>query len=237
MDTSTSHRVMYSVYLNEMSDILRGQQTQYGPYLLNSFSHVLGYFLIATMTLSQLPQIVKLLHKRSASGISVVSMLLMLQASSITVAYAIHKGFKVSAWGENIVLMLLNVVLMCLLLIYSNKLKTSISFLLVYICIMLVLLWPPFPHQLLWPLYLLSLPAIFVSRVIQMYKIHKSKNPGQLSAMSAFLCIFQGFGRLTTSIVTTGDDVMIYTFALVSLFNVLLFLQVMYYRRKMQKVS
>lgn len=77
----------------------------------------------------------------------------------------------------------------------------------------------------------------FHFQLIQMYKNHKTKNPGQLSATTAFLCIFQGFGRLTTSIVMTGDDVMIYTFALVTLLNTLLFLQVIYYRRMLKKVS
>lgn len=77
----------------------------------------------------------------------------------------------------------------------------------------------------------------FYLQLIQMYKNHKTKNPGQLSATTAFLCIFQGFGRLTTSIVMTGDDVMIYTFALVTLLNTLLFLQVIYYRRMLKKVS
>ena len=70
-----------------------------------------------------------------------------------------------------------------------------------------------------------------------MFKNHKTKNPGQLSAMSSFLCIFQGFGRLTTSIIMTGDYVMIYTFAAVSLFNVLLFIQVLYYRWRLKKMS
>lgn len=70
-----------------------------------------------------------------------------------------------------------------------------------------------------------------------MYKNHQTKDPGQLSATSAFLCIFQGLGRLTTSYVTTGDNVMITTFSVVSLFNILLFVQVIYYRWKLKKYA
>lgn len=220
--------------LNEM---LQWKQLANGPCMLTAFSKVLGIVLIGTMTIGQIPQIVKILRKRSASGVSLFSILLMLQASSSTVAYAIHKRFPVSTWGENIVLMHENVVLICLLLRYSKRARASLSFLLVFIIYMLVLLWPTIPGTLLWCLYVLSMPAILASRAIQMFKNHKTKNPGQLSATSSFLCIFQGFGRLTTSVVMTGDYVMIYTFLTVSLFNILLFIQVLYYRWRLKKMS
>lgn len=237
MDTSTASQLLTYPCASEVSDIIQRKQITYGPCMLSVFSKTLGYVLIGTMTVSLIPQIVKILRKRSASGVSFISILLTLEASSATVAYAIQKRFPVSAWGENIVLMHMNVVLICLLLRYNDKLKTSITFLTIYIMFMLLLLWPTVPSQLVWCLYLFSMPAIAVSRLIQMYKNHKTKNPGQLSATTTFLCIFQGFGRLTTSIVMTGDDVMIYTFAVVTLLNTLLFLQVLYYRHKLKKES
>lgn len=232
--TTQNDMFISKVCLNEM---LQWKQLANGPCMLAAFSKVLGIVLIGTMTIGQIPQIVKILRKRSASGVSLLSILLMLQASSSTVAYAIHKRFPVSTWGENIILMHENVVLICLLLRYSKRARASLSFLLVFIIYMLVLLWPTIPGKLLWCLYVLSMPAILASRAIQMFKNHKTKDPGQLSATSSFLCIFQGFGRLTTSIIMTGDYVMIYTFAAVSLFNVLLFIQVLYYRWRLKKMA
>ena len=70
-----------------------------------------------------------------------------------------------SAWGENIVLMHMNVVLVCLLLRYSDKSKTSITFMTGYIMFMLLLLWPTVSPQLVWILYFCSVPAIGFSRV------------------------------------------------------------------------
>lgn len=232
--TTQNDMFISRVCLNEM---LHWKQLANGPCMLAAFSKILGIVLIGTMTIGQIPQIVKILRKRSASGVSLFSILLMLQASSSTVAYAIYKRFPVSTWGENIVLMHENVVLICLLLRYSKRARASLSFLLLFIIYMLVLLWPTIPGALLWGLYVLSMPAILASRAIQMFKNHRTKNPGQLSATSSFLCIFQGFGRLTTSIIITGDYVMIYTFAAVSLFNVLLFLQVLYYRWRLKKMA
>lgn len=235
LDVTTQNDLFISkVCQNEM---LQWKQLANGPCMLAAFSKILGFVLIGAVTISQVPQIVKILRKRSVSGISLVSFLLMLQASSSTVAYAIHKRYPVSSWGENIVLMHENVILICLLLRYSKKALASLSFLLVFIIYMLILLWPTIPGTVLWFLYVFSLPAILASRAIQMFKNHRTKNPGQLSAMSSFLCIFQGFGRLTTSIIMTGDNIMIYTFSAVSLFNVLLFIQVLYYRWRLKKMS
>ncbi|KAL4220555.1 Mannose-P-dolichol utilization defect 1 protein [Mactra antiquata] len=237
MEGTTLTKVLQHPCFDEMTNMINAGQIPYSPCMISAFSKILGYVLIATMTVSQVPQIVKILRKRSASGVSFLSIMLMLEASSATVAYAILKGFPVSAWGENLVLMHMNVVLVCLLLRYSNKMKTSITFLTVYIVLMLFLLWPTVPSQLVWYLYILSMPAIVFSRLIQMYKNHKTKDPGQLSATTAFLFIFQGVGRLTTSYFMTRDVVMICTFVAVTLFNMLLFGQVMYYRRKMKKMS
>jgi len=71
---------------------------------------------------------------------------------------------------------------------------------------------------------------ILILQMIQIYTNYKNQGTGQLSAISTFLCIFQSFGRLTTSIVITRDWLMILTFLQVSVLNVVLTIQVLYYR-------
>ncbi|XP_052217544.1 mannose-P-dolichol utilization defect 1 protein-like isoform X1 [Dreissena polymorpha] len=231
-DDETLRNGVQHTCFHEIGEIVKRRHVQ-GSCLLT----VLGYILIGTMTISQVPQIFKILRKRSTLGVSFCSHLLLLQASSSTVAYAIYNRFPFSAWGEHIVLMFMFVVLVCLLLQYNKRPVASLVFMTVYILCMVLLLWPTVPQRLVQTLYLLSMPAMVLSRVLQMYKIHRTKCTGQLSATSSFLCIFQGLGRITTSILTTGDRLMIIAFAIGSLFNVLLFLQVMFYRRKTKKVA
>jgi hypothetical protein len=47
---------------------------------------------------------------------------------------------------------------------------------------------------------------------IQIYTNHKNHGTGQLSGTSSFLCVFQSFGRISTSILLTRDWILILTF-------------------------
>ncbi|WAR27562.1 hypothetical protein MAR_013266 [Mya arenaria] len=105
---------------------------------------------------------------------------------------------------------------------YNDRSLAAVAFMIAYVAFMSLLLLPSVPPRLVWILHFLSLPAVALSR---------------LSATSAFLCIFQGVGRLATSALSTGDVIMTLTFTVASLLNVLLFVQVMVYRRRLKKAS
>ena len=55
---------------------------------------------------------------------------------------------------------------------------------------------------------------------------------GQLSAATIFLMNFRSFGRLFTSVAETGDLIKIMTTASVSVLNVIMVLQMFYYKVK-----
>ncbi|XP_021374650.1 mannose-P-dolichol utilization defect 1 protein homolog [Mizuhopecten yessoensis] len=202
-----------------------------GSCWLILFTKALGYFLIGSATISQVPQIFKILRRRNASGVSFLSMLLMLEASSSNVAYSLSKEYPINSWGENVVFMLQNVILVCLVLRYNKRPLASLSFMIFYLVIMILLILPVIPSDLILFINIISLPATSASRVIQIYTNHKNKSSGQLSAASTFLCVFHSCGRLTTSIVLTQDWIMILTFIQVIILNIILTGQVLYYRR------
>uniref|UniRef100_K1PSQ6 Mannose-P-dolichol utilization defect 1 protein n=1 Tax=Magallana gigas TaxID=29159 RepID=K1PSQ6_MAGGI len=154
----------------------------YGQCLLTFIVKIYGYVLIGSMILGQLPQIFKVLKRRNGSGINVLSTLLMLEASSSTVAYSVWKQFPINTWGENLVFMVENVIL-----------------------------------------------------VMQIYTNYRNHGTGQLSAASAFLSMFQSFGRFTSSLLLTMDKIMILTFVQASILNIVLTAQIVYYRRKEKK--
>ncbi|KAK3602137.1 hypothetical protein CHS0354_036878 [Potamilus streckersoni] len=217
--------------------VFLNRNTVNGPCMLAVFTKFLGYFLIVSITIGQIPQIIKILRKRSASGVSFASMLLLLEASTATVAYALLQGYPVSAWGEHLVVMHMNLILVCLLLRYSNRFLFSFGFLLLYICFTLIVIMPLVSSNAIWYLYVSTMPAVFISRAIQIVKVYRSKDPGQLSATSSFLCMFQCFGRLTTSIIVTGDCVMIANAVVLGVFGILLTLQILYYRWRNKKIT
>lgn len=219
------------------TEFLLSNRKLHGPCMLAIFSKILGYVIIGTQTISQIPQIVKILRTRNASGVSLFSMLLMLQASSSIVAFAVLKQYPVNTWGENLIVMVENLVLVCLLLCYNDRPIAAVVFMFLYVIVMLVLILPILPTNFLYFLYILSMPAISISKMIQIFVNHKNHGTGQLSATSSFLYIFQSFGRLTTSIVLLKDFIMILTFIFISAANTILMTQVLYYRKKTKKVS
>lgn len=200
--------------------------------MLNLVTTFFGYFLIGTVTISQIPQILKILRRRNASGVSFVSIILMLQASSSKVAYCVQQNFPFSAWGENLVLMVEMVVLVLLLLSYNKRPISAVCFMVFYTLIMLALIIPLVPTKFITYLNICSIPVLSISRIIQIYTNHKNHDTGQLSGTSSFLCVFQSFGRISTSILLTRDWILILTFVQLLISNLILTLQVIYYRRK-----
>ncbi len=69
---------------------------------------------------------------------------------------------------------------------------------------------------------------------MQILTNYQNQGTGQLSAMSVLLVSFRSFGRLFTNVAETGDVIRIMTYSSASLCNVVLFLQVYYYRKPHQ---
>jgi mannose-P-dolichol utilization defect protein 1 len=76
----------------------------------------------------KVPQIIKLTHSRSASGISFLSYLLETSSYLISLAYNVRNGFPFSTFGETALIMGQNVVITILVLNYSGKQSTAALF-------------------------------------------------------------------------------------------------------------
>jgi mannose-P-dolichol utilization defect protein 1 len=93
-----------------------------------AISKGLGLGIIAASSIVKVPQIIKLVHSRSASGISFLSYLLETSAYLISLAYNFRQGFPFSTYGETSLIMVQNVVIAVLVLHYSGKQSTAALF-------------------------------------------------------------------------------------------------------------
>ncbi|XP_061171143.1 mannose-P-dolichol utilization defect 1 protein-like [Saccostrea echinata] len=238
-DSTTTAKAIGGVGIPDVcyTELFQRRYLFYGQCLLTFVVKIYGYVLIGSMILGQIPQIFKVLKRRNGSGINVMSTLLMLEASSSIVAYSVWKQFPINTWGENLVFMVENVILVCLLLQYNRRPLSALLFMLLYTVVMLALLLPLLPTTFLISLNILSMPVLSVSRVMQIYTNYKNHGTGQLSAATAFLSTFQSFGRFTSSLLLTMDKIMIFTFVQASLLNIIITGQIVYYRRKEKKVK
>lgn len=93
-----------------------------------AISKGLGIGIIAASSIVKVPQILKLINSKSASGISFLSYLLETSAYLISLAYNVRQGFPFSTYGETGLIMAQNVVIAVLVLHYSGKASTAALF-------------------------------------------------------------------------------------------------------------
>ncbi|KAI8946369.1 hypothetical protein F4801DRAFT_564865 [Xylaria longipes] len=93
-----------------------------------AISKGLGIGIIGASAIVKVPQIIKLLQSRSASGISFLSYLLETSSYLITLAYNFRNGFPFSTFGETALILCQNVVITVLVLNYSGRASMAALF-------------------------------------------------------------------------------------------------------------
>jgi len=93
-----------------------------------AISKGLGIGIIAASSVVKVPQIVKLVKSRSASGVSFLSYLLETSSYMISLAYNVRNGFPFSTFGETALIVTQNVIITVLVLNYSGRASMAALF-------------------------------------------------------------------------------------------------------------
>lgn len=93
-----------------------------------ALSKGLGIGIILASSIVKVPQILKLLSSRSASGLSFLAYLLETTAYLVGLAYNVRSGFPFSTFGETALILVQNVVIAVLVLRYSGKAAAAAVF-------------------------------------------------------------------------------------------------------------
>jgi mannose-P-dolichol utilization defect 1 len=93
-----------------------------------AISKALGIGIIGASSVVKVPQILKLVSSKSASGISFLSYLLETSAYLISLAYNVRQGFPFSTYGETALIIVQNVVIAVLVLQYTGKTAAAALF-------------------------------------------------------------------------------------------------------------
>lgn len=86
-----------------------------------ALSKGLGIGIIGTSAIVKVPQILKLINSKSASGISLLSILLETSAYLISLVYNVRQGFPFSTYGETAFILVQNIVIAMLVLLYTKN--------------------------------------------------------------------------------------------------------------------
>jgi mannose-P-dolichol utilization defect protein 1 len=165
-------------------------------------SKALGLGIVGASSIVKVPQILKLLNSKSASGVSVLSYLLETAAYVVTLAYNFRNEFPFSTYGETALIAAQNVVITTLVFNYSGRSSLAAVFVAILAAAAAALL----SEQLLDLKQLTLLQAGagalgVASKIPQILTIWQQGSTGQLSAftVSPSPCPFACLPSLTIS--------------------------------------
>ena len=196
-----------------------------------AISKFLGLAIICASAIVKIPQILKLVSSRSASGLSFVSYAMETAAFLITLAYNIRKGFPFSTYGETALILLQDIAISVLILQYSNRGAQAGAFVAavaaaVYALIVSdTLVSEPLMQQLQVGAGVLSV----ASKLPQIWTIYTSGGTGQLSAFAVFNYLAGSLSRIFTTLQEVDDKLILYGFIAGFVLNAVLAGQVVYY--------
>ncbi|XP_026225723.1 mannose-P-dolichol utilization defect 1 protein-like [Anabas testudineus] len=196
-------------------------------FVLNKFA---GFWILLDILLAQLPQLLKILWRGSAEGLSLASVLLQLYAFSCPVVYAMANNFPLFAWAERFLTLAQTASIVFLVLHYRGETLTGMLFLSAYSCV-IFLLGSCAAAAVISSMQTSSLAALIASKALQAGTNYCNGHTGQLSTLSLLLTWAGSLGVCFTSLQETGGSFATLSHTLSACLSCVLLGQALWYKR------
>ena len=205
-----------------------------------TFSKCIGYMIIGGSTFFKLPQVISILKAGSTEGISSWSYYFETLVFVNTLAASRHLDLPISVYGETIIIIVWNIMIMLMIYHYDKSISV-VEKLLFTICFSAYSTWlvadQGVPPEV-WPMVQSSNMAFnMMARVPQIWSNFSSKSTGVLSMITIFLAWFGSVTRLSTVLIESDDFLYRLQFISGTVLNTILFLQFFIYPSKAAKVE
>lgn len=226
----------------------------------------LGLGIVVFGSLLKFPQMYKIVHARSAEGISLAMYILEVVAYTISLAYAIRLRIPFSTYGENASLTVqsmsdpthTDMIITLLIIAYSpmdgvsrrtttlcrhfgvstNAFFVALGAALMVLGSLALASETAVPPRALQWLQGMTIPVSLASKVPQMLELHRAKATGELSILVVFAQLLGTTARVYTTITETNDRLLFWGFALATIFNAIIAVQVcMYWHGNQQRAT
>ncbi|KAM8742114.1 mannose-P-dolichol utilization defect 1 protein-like isoform 1-T1 [Acanthopagrus schlegelii] len=175
------------------------------PCLKFILNKILGLWILLETFLAQPPQLLKILWRRSAAGISLTSALLQLYAFSCPVVYAMAHNFPLSAYSERLLTLAQTAAIVFLILHYREDTLRGALFLSAHGGVIFLLGSYAAP-AVASAMQASSVAAVIGSKALQARKNHHNGHTGQLSTLSVLLSCAGSLGVTVMSLQETGGS-------------------------------
>ncbi|KAI9051882.1 hypothetical protein LZ554_004138 [Drepanopeziza brunnea f. sp. 'monogermtubi'] len=178
-----------------------------------AISKGLGIGIIAASSIVKVPQILKLINSRSASGISFLSYLLETAAYLISLAYNVRQEFPFSTYGETGLIMVQNVAIAVLVLHYSGKQSAAGLFVAALATGAFTLFSKNMVDMKTLGYLQAGAGALGVAaKLPQILAVWQEGGTGQLSAFAVFNYLLGSLSRIFTTLQEVDDKLILYGF-------------------------
>ncbi|CCI10102.1 unnamed protein product [Albugo candida] len=193
-------------------------------------SKLLGFAIIGGSLILKLPQIVKILAAQDVTGLTPASFYLEVILYLSGTIYNILREYPVSTWGENLVILVQNLLLVLLIFTFhvpriSITKRSVLSMLLGGLAFCMYHL----PSQYQWILPSAAIPITIFARAPQVYTNYKHGHTGQLAFLTLLLNFGGSLARLFTTLQETGDLLQLTGYGVAICLNGILVFQVILY--------
>ncbi|KAF2148728.1 mannose-P-dolichol utilization defect 1 protein [Myriangium duriaei CBS 260.36] len=200
------------------------------PCVKLAISKVLGVGIIGASSVVKIPQLLKLLNSRSASGVSFLSYALETAAYLVTLAYNVRQGFPFSTYGETALIAVQNVAIAVAVLHFSGADSAAG----VYVAALAAAGYALFSANVVDAGMLGYLQAGagllgVASKVPQIATVWREGETGQLSAFAVFNYLVGSLTRIFTTLQEVDDKLILYGFISGFVLNAVLAAQMVYY--------
>nr|XP_020477601.1 PQ-loop repeat-containing protein 3 isoform X2 [Monopterus albus] len=168
------------------------------------------------------------MRAKSSTGVSLNSLLLELIGFIVFVTYQMYYDYPPPTYLEYPILIAQDVILLLLILYYNGSLQQSVIYTLV-----LVGGWRLLTVEK-WIIDLAMSLCTFISaasKFAQLQCLWKSKDAGQVSALTWAMATYTCIARIYTTAVTTRDMQVLVRFIAMTLLNLWVVLTVLYYQK------
>ncbi|XP_026166862.1 solute carrier family 66 member 3 [Mastacembelus armatus] len=191
--------------------------------------HAANFSTLFVCMVLKFPQIFALMRAKSSSGVSLNSLLLELIGFIVFVTYQVYYNYPPPTYLEYPILIAQDVILLLLILHYNGCLRHSVIYTLVFVGGWRLLTVEK------WIIDLAMSLCTFISaasKFAQLQCLWKSKDAGQVSALSWGMAAYTCVARIYTTTVTTGDTQVLVRFMVMALLNLWVLLTVLYYQKR-----
>ncbi|XP_077434599.1 solute carrier family 66 member 3 [Vanacampus margaritifer] len=191
--------------------------------------HVANVSILLACMVLKFPQIFVLLRAKSTTGVSLNSLVLELVGYIVFVTYQMYYDYPPPTYLEYPILIAQDVVLLILILLYGGRLQDSLMYSIVF-----VVGWRLLTVEKWIIDFAMSLCTFIsaASKFAQLQCLWRSKDAGQVSALTWALATYTCAARIYTTIATTGDMQVLVRFVAMTLLNLWVLLSVLHYQRR-----